>query len=520
MGISTLDTWVVGIYAVAIFVLAQWVSRERGAHKKNAQDYFLASRALPWWAIGTSLIAANISAEQIIGMSGSGYVIGLGIASYEWMSALTLLIVGKYFLPVFLTNRIYTMPEFLQKRFSSGVRTVMAIFWLGVYVFVNLTSILWLGATAVHTVAGVEVQTALLALAAFAGAYALYGGLKAVALTDIVQVSLLVLGGLIISYLALDKVSGHQGILHGFLYLEAHFPEHFRMILPASDPNYKDLPGLSVLLGGLWVMNVSYWGFNQYIIQRALAAKDIREAQKGIVLAGFLILLMPVIIVLPGIAAVALAPHLPRADEAYPHLMAMLPPGILGLVFAALIAAIVASMGSKINSIATIFTMDVYRPMRPQASPEHLVVVGRIVAVLALITACLAAEPLLGSFDQAFQFIQEFTGFFTPGICVIFLLGMFWARCTASAALVAALASALLSCAFWLFWPALPFIDRVGVVFIACLALAIVVSLAQKPVPASMTIELKNMDYSTSAGFNIAAAVIVIVLAVLYTTWW
>ena len=520
MGISTLDTWVVGIYAVAIFSLAQWVSRERGEHKKNAQDYFLASRALPWWAIGTSLIAANISAEQIVGMSGSGYVIGLGIASYEWMAALTLILVGKYFLPVFLTNRIYTMPEFLQKRFSPEVRTVMAIFWLGVYIFVNLTSILWLGATAVHTVAGVEIQTALIALGVFAGAYALYGGLKAVALTDIVQVSLLVLGGLIISYLALDKVSGHQGILHGFQYLQAHFPEHFRMILPPSDPNYKDLPGLSVLLGGLWVMNVSYWGFNQYIIQRALAAKDIREAQKGIVLAGFLKLLMPVIIVLPGIAAVALAPGLPRADEAYPHLMAMLPPGILGLVFAALIAAIVASMGSKINSIATIFTMDVYRPMRPQASPEHLVLVGRIVAVLALITAIVVAKPLLGSFDQAFQFIQEFTGFFTPGICVIFLLGMFWSRCTANAALVAAVASAVLSYALMKLWPALPFIDRVGVVFLACVALAIIVSLIQKPQPPSMAIELKNIDYSTSTGFNIAAAVIIVVLIALYTTWW
>jgi SSS family solute:Na+ symporter len=389
-----------------------------------------------------------------------------------------------------------------------------------VYIFVNLTSILWLGATAVHTVAGVEIQTALIALGVFAGAYALYGGLKAVALTDIVQVSLLVLGGLIISYLALDKVSGHQGILHGFSYLQAHFPEHFRMILPPSDPNYKDLPGLSVLLGGLWVMNVSYWGFNQYIIQRALAAKDLREAQKGIVLAGFLKLLMPVIIVLPGIAAVALAPGLPRADEAYPHLMAMLPPGILGLVFAALIAAIVASMGSKINSIATIFTMDVYRPMRPQASPEHLVMVGRIVAVVALITAIVVAKPLLGSFDQAFQFIQEFTGFFTPGICVIFLLGMFWARCTANAALVAAVASAVLSYALMKLWPALPFIDRVGVVFLVCMALAIIVSLVQKPQPPSMNIELKNIDYSTSTGFNIAAGVIIVVLIVLYTTWW
>ena len=520
MTISLLDTWIVGIYAVGIFTLAQWVSREGREHQKNAQDYFLASRALPWWAIGTSLIAANISAEQIIGMSGSGYVIGLGIASYEWMAALTLIIVGKYFLPVFLKNGIYTMPEFLQKRYSPSVRSVMAIFWLGVYVFVNLTSILWLGATAVHTVAGVDVQTALAALAVFAGAYALYGGLKAVALTDIVQVSLLVLGGLIISYRALDTVSDHHGVIAGFRVLTDHFPERFRMILPPDNPHYKDLPGLSVLLGGLWVMNISYWGFNQYIIQRALAAKSTREAQKGIVLAAFLKLLMPVIIVLPGIAAVALAPNLPRADEAYPHLMALLPTGIRGLVFAALIAAIVASMGSKINSIATIFTMDVYRAAFPQASQQRLVLVGRIAAVIALITAGLTAKPLLGSFEQAFQYIQEFTGFFTPGICVIFLLGLFWPRCTATAALVAAIASAVLSVVLKFAWPSLPFMDRVGVVFLACMAIAVVLSLMQPPREVALTVDLKNIDYSTSTGFNIAALVITVTLIVLYTIWW
>jgi SSS family solute:Na+ symporter len=518
--ISSLDGWIVGIYAVGIFALAQWVSREGGEHKKNAQDYFLASRALPWWAIGTSLIAANISAEQIIGMSGSGYVIGLGIASYEWMAALTLLIVGKYFLPVFLKNGIYTMPEFLQRRYSPSVRTVMAVFWLGVYVFVNLTSILWLGATAVHTVAGVEIQTALAALAVFAGAYALYGGLKAVALTDIVQVSLLVMGGLIISYRALDTVSDHHGVIAGFLELTARFPERFRMILPSTNPHYKDLPGLSVLLGGLWVMNISYWGFNQYIIQRALGAKSIREAQKGIVLAAFLKLLMPVIIVLPGIAAVALAPNLPRADEAYPHLMATLPPGILGLVFAALIAAIVASMGSKINSIATIFTMDVYRVAFPQASQDRLVLVGRIVAVVALVTAALAARPLLGNFEQAFQYIQDFTGFFTPGICVIFLLGLFWPRCTATAALVSAIASVVLSTLLYFTWRSLPFMDRVGLVFLACMAIAIVLSLLQPPREAALTVDLKNIDYSTSRGFNIAALIVTVILIALYAIWW
>jgi len=518
--LPALDIAIIGIYAVSIFALAQWVSREKGEHQKNAQDYFLAGRTLPWWAIGTSLIAANISAEQIIGMSGSGYVIGLAIASYEWMAAFTLIIVGKYFLPIFLKNGIYTMPEFLERRFNHSVRTVMAIFWLGVYVFVNLTAILWLGATAVHTVTGVDVQTAVLALGVFGGAYALYGGLKAVALTDIVQVSLLVLGGLVISYIALTQLSGGAGLVAGFHELTLRFPQKFHMILPASNPNYKDLPGLSVLLGGMWVMNISYWGFNQYIIQRALAAKSVREAQKGIVLAAFLKLLMPVIIVLPGIAAAALAPDLARPDEAYPHLMAMLPTGLLGLVFAALIAAIIASMGSKINSIATIFTMDVYRPLRPQTSQRKLVLIGRITSVIALIVAILVARPLLGKFDQAFQYIQEFTGFFTPGICVIFLLGMFWERCTVSGALVAAIASAVLSLALKMAWPTLPFMDRVGLVFLACFGIAVVLSLLQKPRESLLRVDLKQVDYSTSPGFNFAALAVAAILIGLYATWW
>ncbi len=520
MHLSVLDICVVAAYAVFIFALAQWVSREKAGHQKTSQDYFLASRSLPWWAIGTSLIAANISAEQIIGMSGSGYVIGLGIASYEWMSALTLIIVGKYFLPIFLKNQIYTMPEFLQRRYGRSVQLVMAIFWLAVYVFVNLTAILWLGATAVHTITGMPLETALIALGLFAGAYALYGGLKAIALTDVVQVALLVLGGLVIVYIALEKIGGDAGVLAGFHVLTQKLPEHFDMILSPDNPNYKDLPGLSVLIGGMWIMNLSYWGFNQYIIQRALAAKDTREAQRGIVLAAFLKLLMPVLVVLPGIAAVILAPNLTRPDEAYPTLMTLLPSGLLGLVFAALIAAIVASMGSKINSIATIFTMDLYRQAVRGASERHLVVVGRITAVVALAAAMLTAKPLLGSFDQAFQYIQEFTGFFTPGIVVIFMLGMFWSRATAAGALLAAIGSAAFSFAFKIYAPEIPFMNRVGYVFLICLALAVVVSLLQGRRESRSTIDVKDIDYRTGLGFNIASIAIIAVLAALYATWW
>jgi SSS family solute:Na+ symporter len=292
------------------------------------------------------------------------------------------------------------------------------------------------------------------------------------------------------------------------------------MILSPDNPSYKDLPGLSVLLGGMWVMNVSYWGFNQYIIQRALGAKDLREAQKGIVLASFLKLLMPVIIVLPGIAALVLLPDLERPDAAYPSLMAMLPTGILGLVFAALIAAIVASLGSKINSVATIFTMDLYKSRRPNASQTHLVTVGRWAAVISLVIAVLSARPLLGSFEQAFQYIQEYTGFVTPGICVIFLLGMFWDRTTAAAALVAAVGSFLLSIALKVFWPELPFMDRVGLVFLACFGVAIVMSLMAPRREAALRVDIKNIDYSTSAGFNISALIVIGILATLYYTWW
>jgi solute:Na+ symporter, SSS family len=520
MALSTLDIAIVAIYAIFIFVLAQWVSREKGSHEKSAQDYFLASRALPWWAIGTSLIAANISAEQIVGMSGSGYVMGMAIASYEWMAALTLIIVGKWILPVFLKNGIYTMPEFLEKRYSPAVRNVMAVFWLALYVFVNLTSILWLGALAVNAIAGVDLQIAITGLAVFALAYALYGGLKAVALTDIVQVSLLVLGGIIITWMALDKVSGGAGVIEGFDILTKRFPEKFDMILTPDNPSYKELPGLAVLLGGMWMMNMSYWGFNQYIIQRGLAAKSVNEAQKGIVLAAFLKLIMPAIIVVPGIAALVLVPGLEKTDQAYPSLMAMLPAGIKGLVFAALIAAIVASTGSKINSIATIFTMDLYRAWKPDTDQKKLVTIGRIVAVVSVVIAIFITKPVLGNFKQAFQFIQNFTGFFTPGICVIFLLGLFWARTTATAAMVSMLATVVLSWVFYKFLPDYPFMNRVGWCFVAGIVIAVAISLMTPKSTAALRVDIENVDFKTGTFFNVAALVVVGTLAILYTIWW
>lgn len=543
MGLSTIDLIVVIVYAIGIFGLAQWVSRDKGGKEKDSSDYFLASKNLPWWAIGASLIAANISAEQIVGMSGSGYAIGLAIASYEWMAAITLLIVGKFFLPIFLKNEIYTMPQFLQQRFGPTIRTVMAIFWLVLYIFVNLTSIIWLGSIAVTQVTGLNQDIALFGLGTFALIYQLRGGLKAVALTDIVQVTLLVFGGLVIAFITLNRIGGDAGIIGGFTRLTTELPEKFDMILSPDNPFYKDLPGLSVLIGGMWIANLAYWGFNQYIIQRALAAKSLPEAQKGVVFAAFLKLLMPVIIVLPGIAAVILAPDLEKPDQAYPTMMSLLPAGLLGLVFAALVAAIIASTASKINSIATIFTLDLYAKYKGVGSraqdegadadltmvrERHLVFVGRVAAAVSIILAMLTARPLLGSLDQAFQYIQEFSGFVTPGITVIFLLGLFWPRATEAGALTGAIASVALSFLFW--FPAewggiatlnaIPFMNRMMIVFFISLGLAIVVSLVGPANPGRNLITMEGVSFRTTTGFNIASVIVCAILVALYATWW
>lgn len=520
--LENFDFGVFIIYVLVLLAIALWISRENNSHEKNTEDYFLASKSLPWWAIGASLIASNISAEQIIGMSGSGYAIGLAIASYEWMAAITLILVGKYLLPIFIKNEIYTMPQYLEKRFDKRVKLTLAVFWLAVYLFVNLTAVLWLGGLAIQTVAGVDWMYGMIFLAVFSVAYSLYGGLKAVAYTDIIQVVLLVFGGLLLSYLALDAVAGGEGMIAGFKVLSTQLPTHFDMILSPENEHYLSLPGISVLVGGLWVMNISYWGFNQYIIQRALAAKSVGEAQKGIVFAAYLKLLMPLIVVLPGIAAVILYPTLNTPDQAYPTMMSLMPVGIKGLVFAALVGAIVSSLASMTNSISTIFTMDIYRLIKPTESQNHYVTVGRVVTVFSLIVALITAQPLLGEFDQAFQYIQEFTGVFTPGIVVIFLMGMFWNKANSLGALASALGSAVISFLLRAFWPELPFMDRIGLVFLLCLVLCVIVSLLTQSTSkdSAACADTKSVCFNTSFGFNIGSIGVAAILTVLYAVWW
>lgn len=529
MGLETLDLVIVGLYGALLMGLAWWVSREPAGHDKNTEDYFLAGKSLPWWAIGASLIAANISAEQIIGQSGQGYVVGLAIAAYEWQAAIVLLIVAKFFLPIFLERNIYTMPQFLETRFGTEIKAIMAVFWLILYTAINLTAILWLGALALSSVIGIEVFTAMVALAAFALFYSLYGGLKAVALTDIVQVVVLILGGIAILYISLDLVGGDAGMVGGFTTLVGEFPGHFNMILDDAHASYSDLPGIWTLLGGLWVLHFSYWGFNQYIIQRALGAESLAEAQKGLAFAAFLKLLIPVIVVIPGIAALHLAQAgmLDQAtlsgtpDKTYGSLMSLMPEGLRGLVFAALIAAIGSSLASMMNSISTIFTMDLYRDyMAKDRSEHHYVFVGRVTAVTAMVIALFLAQPFLGGMKSAFQTIQEYTGFIAPGVVVIFLIGFFMKKANLASAFTALGASVVLSVAAKVGLPDMPFVLRIWIVFLACLVLSIAAARLGKAPNADQPVNLAGIKFDTTTGFNLCSLLIVIILAAIYYVFW
>ncbi|MHC2990459.1 sodium/glucose cotransporter, partial [Pontibacter sp. HJ8] len=481
MNFSTLDYVIFIGYCVFIIVIGIWVSREKKGHVKDSTDYFLASKSLPWWAIGASLIASNISAEQFIGMSGSGFAIGLGIASYEFMAAATLLIVAKFFLPIYIKEGIFTMPQFLKLRYDDRIRTSLAIFWIMLYIFVNLTTVLYLSALALSVVFEISTMWAIIGLAVVAASYSIYGGLKAVAWTDVIQVVFLILGGLMTTFLALDAVSGGDGVVKGMGMLLEKAPEKFDMILSEENPFYKDLPGMTVLFGGMWIANISYWGFNQYIIQRALAAKSVKEVQWGLVFAAFLKLLIPLVVVIPGIAAFALNADINRYDEAYPWLLNnLVPTGLKGIAFAALMAAALSSLSSMMNSTATIFTMDIYKAhLKPAATEKQLVLVGRIVSLVAVLIAVLVAEPLLGGEEQIFQFIQKYTGYVSPGIMVLFVFGLFWKRATSNAALATAIASVPFSILIDQVFPAMPFLDQMGLVFLLLSTLMVVYSLLE-----------------------------------------
>ena len=562
MDFSTIDIVVFSLYAILILSIGLYVSRQKEGKSKSAEDYFLAGKSLPWWAIGASLIAANISAEQFIGMSGSGFALGLAIASYEWMAAITLLVVGKFFLPIFIEKGLYTIPEFIEKRYSSNLKTILAVFWIALFVFVNLTTVLFLGGKALDTIIGSGDGSILLisiiGLALFAAAYSLWGGLAAVAWTDVIQVVLLIFGGLLMTYFALSNVTDSGSFLDGLKYIYDKAPERFSMILSKGEiitPNGRDawwdLPGLAVLIGGMWVANLYYWGFNQYIIQRTLAAKSLEEGQKGIVFAAFLKLIIPLIVVLPGIIAYVMnldpeSGQLNMAllsnegflgsagnianDNAAPWLIKnFIPVGLKGLILAALAAAIVSSLASMINSTSTIFTMDIYKStINKKADDKKMVKVGRLTGLVALIIAMILA-PQLGSLGQVFQFIQEYTGVVSPGILAVFLMGLFYKKATNNAAIWGVILSIPIAMYFkvapngWSdasIFINIPFMNQMLVTCIGTLLIIALISYFEGNDDDPKGIVLSKKLFATSSTFNLAAFGVMLITAMLYAIFW
>jgi SSS family solute:Na+ symporter len=553
--LSTKDYLVFLLYFILIVGYGYWIYNRKKKEQTSSKDYFLAEGSLTWWAIGASLIASNISAEQFIGMSGSGFKMGLAIATYEWMSAATLIIVAVFFIPVYLKNKIFTMPQYLNQRYNSNVAMIMAVFWLLLYVLVNLTSILYLGALAISSISGLNLTFCMIFLAFFAIMITL-GGMKVIGYTDVIQVFFLILGGLVTTYLALDLVAkefGSSGAIDGFQLMTTHANDHFHMIFDQSNPNYMDLPGLSVLIGGMLIINLNYWGCNQYITQRALGA-DLKTARSGILFAAFLKLLMPLIVVIPGIAAFVLYQngHFQtemlqdgslNPDRAYPTLLNLLPVGLKGLSFAALTAAIVASLAGKANSIATIFTLDIYKTKINSAADEKkLVNIGKKTIIVAMLIAVVVA-PLLGIDKKGgFQYIQEYTGFVSPGVFAMFILGFFWKKTTSNAALFATIGGFLMSIIFK-FMPAfvnlsflnpigfsvqnsdglyeIPFIDRMGFVFMICIIGMFFISIYEnKRGIQTDGLEVDKTMFKMSPSFIVGSLVVVSIIAALYTVFW
>ncbi len=517
---GNLDIIIFIVYGLVIIVVGNWLARSKSKERSSA-DYFFANKSLPWFLVGSSIIAANISAEQFIGMSGSGFAIGLGIATYEWIAAIILLVVAKYFLPVFIEKKIFTMPQFLALRYDNRIKTILAIFWLSLFIFVNLTSILYLGALALKSIFGIKLIYGIIGLAVFSLLYTIVNGLKAIASTDIIQVFFLLVGGLITTYFAVNSVGGNTGIINGFETMFAEIPEKFHMIIKKSDPNYFYLPGIRAIIGGIWIAGIYYFGANQYIIQKAFGAKSLKEAQKGMVFAGYLKLILPFVVVIPGIAAFALSADIVKPDEAFPWILEnIVPAGIKGLIFAALIAAIVSSFSAIINSTSTIFTMDLYKPyINKNATEKRLVAVGRISGIVAMTIAVVVA-PLLGSIDQAFQFIQEYTGMISPGVTAIFVFGMFWKRTTSTAALWGTILSIPVSAALKYFIPAMPFLDQMMVSFLIISVVIVIISLLDKKGNENKGLEISRKIFRTDRTFNILSIVIIIIFSAIYIIFW
>jgi len=548
-------------YFLLVAAYGIWVYRKKKVKSTSAShDYFLAEGSLTWWAIGASLIASNISAEQFIGMSGSGFKMGLAISAYEWMAAITLIIVAVFFIPVYLRNKIYTMPQFLQQRYDGRVAMIMAIFWLLLYVVVNLMSILYLGALAIHGISGLNLTLCIALLALFAIIITL-GGMKVIGYTDVIQVFFLILGGLVATYIALNLVaekSGQEGVFNGLAIMRTEADSHFHMIFSKDNENYMDLPGLTVLLGGMWIANLNYWGCNQYITQRALGA-DLPTARKGLLFAAFLKLLMPVIVVLPGIAAYVLyqkgmfhesmldSKAMLDVNKAYPSLLHLLPTGFKGLAFAALTAAIVASLAGKANSIATIFSLDIYKKaFKPDASEAMLVKTGKYTVIVSMLIAIVLAlflgEGLMGEGKQGFQYIQEYSGFISPGVFAMFILGFFWKKTSSNAALFAIIGGFILSLLLK-FLPEMvnlsflsgtgfskvnakgiyeiPFLDRMGFVFLFCVLGMVIISIndLRKGIQPKSLVPSKDL-FKTDMAFNIGALLVIGILAALFTVFW
>lgn len=547
------------VYFVIVAGYGLYIYYKKKSAVQDSKDYFLAEGSLTWWAIGASLIASNISAEQFIGMSGSGYTVGLAIAAYEWMAAITLIVVAIFFMPVYLKNKIFTMPQFLHQRYNSTVAMIMAVFWLMLYIVVNLMSILFLGAVAIAGISGIDVSTCIILLSIFAVIITL-GGMKVIGYTDVIQVLVLVIGGFVATYIALDIVSEGQGFFSGLSKLQTGASEHFDMIFTPDKHGYMDLPGISVLIGGLWIANLSYWGCNQYITQRALGA-SLPTARNGLLFAAFLKMLMPLIVVIPGIAVYyiikndmsAINPDLlltssgaQDPNKAYSALLTLLPTGLKGLSFAALTAAIVASLAGKANSIATIFTLDIYKKaINKDASESKLVSVGKISVIVSMLLGTLLAlvvgNALMGEGKQGFQYIQEYTGFVSPGIFAMFILGFFWKKTTSNAALFATIGGFIFSVILKFSGQLMdleflsvinfaipvdgvyeiPFMDRMTIVFLFCVIGMVIISLyenAKGVVPNGLEIDTKMFRMSPT--FLVLSLIVIGLTAALYIAFW